>query len=553
MRLGNRIHELRTSLGLSQGVLAEKLGVSRQAISKWENDSAVPEPEKLLMIAEVFQVTLDQLVEDGTPSTDAASAPAVSGFTMTSVSTDQLAGGLLIGISLVGILWQKAHIYTSMLWIFIPVVLCGLLCLRIRGRAQLWCCWAVYLMLDASIFYQDWTHWWSLFERHRGMFRFEYFNINPWIQFAGIFAILAVTIWHFRRNPMRISTRLRQQAAVGSCICFAIISFIMWFQPDFRDILSQFWACIAGLSMALVFTRVQEPTAGTVQRTLGERISFLRTEKRISQDELAARLDVSRQAVSKWETGKAIPTLEKLTAISRQFGVSLEWLLRDGQSAAPATMFLSAGQMVGMGLVLWSVYVMFRWLDQDVDLLFSLPLLWGGTMCLFWPRRTGLWGTWTAVLLADAVLRQEFSTGSRLPFLYLLKSVKDGVMSYQLRYLDYEFYLVEIAVQIILLLLTFYSFRQTVLPPKGRTRWLLAGGWLLWIVLESCICFLVYPRTGPRLKSRFHNHVIFRIFVDHMSLILLAAVVVITAAAIRGHRSCSSCTDPRKQHIKSNQ
>ena len=173
MRLGNRIHELRTSFGLSQGVLAEKLGVSRQAISKWENDSAVPEPEKLLMIAEVFQVTLDQLVEDGTPSTDAASAPAVSGFTMTSVSTDQLAGGLLIGISLVGILWQKAHIYTSMLWIFIPVVLCGLLCLRIRGRAHLWCCWAVYLMLDASIFYQDWTHWWSLFERHRGMFRYQ--------------------------------------------------------------------------------------------------------------------------------------------------------------------------------------------------------------------------------------------------------------------------------------------------------------------------------------------------------------------------------------------
>ena len=216
--------------------------------------------------------------------------------------------------------------------------------------------------------------------------------------------------------------------------------------------------------MALVFTRVQEPTAGTVQRTLGERISFLRTEKRISQDELAARLDVSRQAVSKWETGKAIPTLEKLTAISRQFGVSLEWLLRDGRSAAPATMFLSAGQMVGMGLVLWSVYVMFRWLDQDVDLLFSLPLLWGGTMCLFWPRRTGLWGTWTAVLLADAVLRQEFSTGSRLPFLYLLKSVKDGVMSYQLRYLDYEFYLVEIAVQIILLLLTFYIENVRVLP-----------------------------------------------------------------------------------------
>ena len=54
MSLGNQIYTLRSGLGLSQGALAEKLGVSRQAVSKWENDSAAPELPKLLLLAEVL-------------------------------------------------------------------------------------------------------------------------------------------------------------------------------------------------------------------------------------------------------------------------------------------------------------------------------------------------------------------------------------------------------------------------------------------------------------------------------------------------------------------
>lgn len=43
MKLGERIFELRSERGMSQGALAEKLGVSRQAVSKWENNSALPD------------------------------------------------------------------------------------------------------------------------------------------------------------------------------------------------------------------------------------------------------------------------------------------------------------------------------------------------------------------------------------------------------------------------------------------------------------------------------------------------------------------------------
>ena len=53
----------------------------------------------------------------------------------------------------------------------------------------------------------------------------------------------------------------------------------------------------------------------------------LRTRAGLSQDQLAELLDVSRQAVSKWERNEAMPEAEKLVRISRQFGVSTDYLL----------------------------------------------------------------------------------------------------------------------------------------------------------------------------------------------------------------------------------
>lgn len=65
--LSERIYTLRRKAGLSQEQLAERVGVSRQAISKWEGGLSVPELEKLSALSEVFGVTLDELV-NGDPS-----------------------------------------------------------------------------------------------------------------------------------------------------------------------------------------------------------------------------------------------------------------------------------------------------------------------------------------------------------------------------------------------------------------------------------------------------------------------------------------------------
>ena len=62
---------------------------------------------------------------------------------------------------------------------------------------------------------------------------------------------------------------------------------------------------------------------------LGDKITNLRKKEGWSQEELAHQLGVSRQAVSKWESGGSIPDLDKILRLSQLFGVSTDYLLRD--------------------------------------------------------------------------------------------------------------------------------------------------------------------------------------------------------------------------------
>ena len=69
--------------------------------------------------------------------------------------------------------------------------------------------------------------------------------------------------------------------------------------------------------------------------TLSEKILRLRTEKGLSQLELAEQLEVSRQSVSKWETGQSVPDLDKLIKLSDLFGVTVDELVREGERPQP--------------------------------------------------------------------------------------------------------------------------------------------------------------------------------------------------------------------------
>ena len=67
MTLGEKMQSLRKAAGLSQDQMAEALDVSRQSVSKWELDDSVPDLSRLVKAAELFSISLDELVLDKPP------------------------------------------------------------------------------------------------------------------------------------------------------------------------------------------------------------------------------------------------------------------------------------------------------------------------------------------------------------------------------------------------------------------------------------------------------------------------------------------------------
>ena len=63
MNLGNNLFQARKKAGLSQETVAEKLGVSRQTISKWETDETIPDIYQSKKLAKLYHLTLDELID----------------------------------------------------------------------------------------------------------------------------------------------------------------------------------------------------------------------------------------------------------------------------------------------------------------------------------------------------------------------------------------------------------------------------------------------------------------------------------------------------------
>jgi transcriptional regulator with XRE-family HTH domain len=63
IEIANRLVQLRKKHGLSQEELAEKLGISRQAVSKWERAESSPDTDNLISIAKLYNVSLDELLQ----------------------------------------------------------------------------------------------------------------------------------------------------------------------------------------------------------------------------------------------------------------------------------------------------------------------------------------------------------------------------------------------------------------------------------------------------------------------------------------------------------
>ncbi|MBO5334114.1 MAG: helix-turn-helix transcriptional regulator [Clostridia bacterium] len=142
MNLGERIYALRNEKNLSQGDLADALDVSRQSVSKWENNMAVPDLDKLIKLCDVFEISLDEIV--GREATEKTIVHTVSENYAPKPKT---AGFVMLGVTILGsIILFVASPPAVMLGI--PLTLCTIICFKAEKYSWFWCLWAVYLSIE---------------------------------------------------------------------------------------------------------------------------------------------------------------------------------------------------------------------------------------------------------------------------------------------------------------------------------------------------------------------------------------------------------------------
>lgn len=155
MTIGQKIYELRTTHNLSQGELAEKLDVSRQSVSKWETDAAIPDLDKLMKLCDLFGVTLDELVgragedeQQTAPSSSASALPNLQLAPNTAFTTQKIVGYILLAVALLGGILLAIFVDPLLAFmIALPMLICAIICIAAKRRAGYWCMWTAWFIL----------------------------------------------------------------------------------------------------------------------------------------------------------------------------------------------------------------------------------------------------------------------------------------------------------------------------------------------------------------------------------------------------------------------
>ena len=204
MNLGETIYKLRTEKQLSQGDLAEMLEVSRQSISKWENNSAVPELEKLIRLSEIFEVSLDELVKGEEKSKDVPPEvrTEVVYVKQKGFPPRKIAGTILFCMAfLVTILLFVAGAGLAGLIFASPFLVCGIICFTFRKNVGLWCAWAAYVLFDIYMSYATGINRASVLHTLQWTHHMNYMRLAfAWILVISLLLMMAITIIRLGKN-----------------------------------------------------------------------------------------------------------------------------------------------------------------------------------------------------------------------------------------------------------------------------------------------------------------------------------------------------------------
>lgn len=212
MTLGEKIFKFRTDKNLSQGDLSDILGVSRQSVSKWENDVAIPDLDKIIKLAEVFGITIDELVKGDFAVSSKTEEPQTTVTTKneSAFPPRKIVGTVLFSLSLIitficFVIGGLEGILSGILF-SAPLILCGAVCFVFKKNVGLWCAWAVFFAVDMFLRLATGTSSSVIFNFQALLFYIrggEFIRLLlSFAQFAAIVSLISVTVLRFRKIPL---------------------------------------------------------------------------------------------------------------------------------------------------------------------------------------------------------------------------------------------------------------------------------------------------------------------------------------------------------------
>lgn len=300
-----------------------------------------------------------------------------------------------------------------------------------------------------------------------------------------------------------------------------------------------------GWSTLLLFSAMIGARKGGRSMTLGKKISALRDQHKMSQGDLAAKMSVSRQSISKWETDTSVPELDKLIQLCEVFHITLDELVKgdvpppheenenaDHEYKAPAQPIKVVVQessntqkIIGVILLCFGAVIMLllTLLGGVLSgLLFSSPFVLCGIICMVFKRNVVLWCAWALLFAVNVYLR--YATGISW---HLTRFTM--IFEPSMNYMRLAFAWIELLCYGAIVVVTVLRFRKKPLEPTKKTYTLLAVGCVALVLTFIPVTMDTLGPLSAVARSYF-------IFSDWVRLALLTPILTTVARMLCGRR-----------------
>ena len=226
MTLGERIIELRNTRGISQADLAEAMGVSRQSVSKWETGASTPDLEKLVKLAEYFQLSLDQLVKGEMTENGEQEKTEKGIISEASRPVSQRTKAQSVGIFFLCLSAFFSILFAIIFGIWgvlfaVPFLLFGLICYLVKSHPILKAVWSDYILLSLFFHYCTAIHPSNILLTFQWTYQMNYgILMFSWIWFAVVIALIIGT-----------AITLRKKACSRKQITLGVVLFVLSYIP----------------------------------------------------------------------------------------------------------------------------------------------------------------------------------------------------------------------------------------------------------------------------------------------------------------------------------